>query len=195
MPAGSQLGASWAVRARMLEQPGPPGPTGRSSGSPGSRGLVARAARAARLGRLGRSPGPPEPPGPLARDAWAVCLSRLGSSPGLPEPPGQLARAAWAACLSRLGARDPFGLLLGVTERAESVPGAILSRLYVALLRPGWLNLAAHDSPNDSRNETISQKKRLAYRRSEHRSCCFIVLVSSPPCLESSIYIYIYVYI
>ena len=90
-------------------------------------------------------------PGSISGVPGRLC-GLSGRSRGAPGTP----RVAPETFLRRSG--DPFRALLGVPGRPESVPGTILDRFYMALPRPGWLNLAANDSPNDSHNEMISKK-------------------------------------
>ena len=94
-----------------------------------------------------------------------------------PADPSALARPGWLdlAVLTALARRGWLDLAV-----------------FIALSGPVWLNLAANDNPNDSHNDTISKTNEPEYRRSEPRSCCFVVLLSSPPGLVSSISLFLF---
>ena len=112
--------------------------------------------------------------------AFVDSLRALGTHRGLPET---LPRRS----------RDPFGTLLEVPGRPESVSGTMWIAFKwhcLALAGSIWVPTTA---PTTATAKRLAKKKRLAYRRNEHRSCCFVVLLCFPHA-SNLVYIYIYIY-
>ena len=122
-------------------------------------------------------------------------LGRLDRSPGTPGP---LAWAAWGARRGRPGRRS----------RPKRSPDRLRDAVFDVPC-PGWLDLAANDSPNDSHNETISNKKNdwpidaasivhtasLCCYRLPHASNLVYIYIYKYTHTHTHIYIYIYIYI
>ena len=121
--------------------------------------------------------------------------AQLGAQPNDLARPGWLDRAlSWAPSRRSLG--DPSATWAPLLARsgldwlALAAPGALAGSIWPRLARsgcpycPGWLDLAALCAPgrpswldlaaNDYPIDTISKKKRFAYRRSCFDAACFV---------------------
>ena len=102
---------------------------------------------------------------------------------------GPLARVLRAAQVEHFGRAWPPRI---ACSSPSSTPSQALWASLAALAGSIWpssahcLALAGSIWLPTTASTISEQKNRLAYRRSEHRSGCFIVLLSSPPCLVSS---------